>query len=783
MSKIHLLHYNNYFNRRVLLHSSLASYVSAQIAVFDNINFKPNDGAYTEITLNLAENLLPDYLVVSDKVAGVDTLTSRWFILERKRLRDGQCRMTLRRDVLVDFNTQLKNARIWCEKGYVSQDDPLIYNSEGNTYNQIKTTEHLLKDGTGSAWLIGYCDRNLMQEAISNTIDISMSTVDLSYSATFNDEAAMLAAFPTSQYSGTENYHTYDIHDVAFYFGMNSLDPVEKYNMYLSPAQTSVTPTSTLADNTAYSIGMLMNYLSLIIPTAESLAANMMLDQSTNESDYELLAANEGIVVRVGTGLPYKYYRLDIKRTTPYRLDNITSYTRTKNTLDTMLGRAAGRGMFENSYVFPSDAKVAYKPSLYCAYWADVTEPVVASIADNVPLCATAPYYMFAIPYSDVEYDTGDGVTRVAKSALSMPFVQTLIQTVGTHVLDVQLLPYFPDQYLIHSGGIDFTGVDPKSITYIEDTSHNKYGFIYWGAPQTFSAIINDRIEELPNRKVDNETRFCRLTAPNYSASYDFSIAKNQGVSSFRVTCTYRPYQPHVQVMPEWSGIYGQYFRDARGLICGGDFSIDIVNDAWTEYQINNKNYQLIFDRQIQSMDIQHDVQRMNERFSAITSVFSAAAAGSITGAAGGPAGMATGGLAAGLLSTVGAALDIKNNEKLRTDQRSAAFDMFNYNLGNIQARPTTITKLSALAGNNKIFPFYEIYSATSREVSALEQQLLWSGMTVNTIGYLKDFIGPSGSGYNFVRGRIIRITGLDEDAHIAQIIADELARGVYMNY
>lgn len=779
MSKIHLLNYNNYFNRRVLLHTSLASYVSAQIAVFDNINFKPNDGAYTEITLNVPENQTPDYLVVSDKVAGVDTLTSRWFILERKRLREGQCNMTLRRDVLVDFNSQVKNSRIWCEKGYVSRDNPLIYNSEGNTYNQIKTEEKLLKDETGSAWIVGYCDNKLMAEADQGKIDIVLNASEPAWSRSYNSKADMIADFPGT----SSGLYVGDgaVEEAELNWKVSNVNETIYYKFTASPNSTTYQlTTADLGAGYFVDLNEYAGYFGHWPKTAEIWNAAVAADKGIVTGRLQDLLDANGIVCRVGTGTPYKYYRLNVQTSRSRATMNVTSGSQTMGLVTDMFSLAIAWGITNK---IPDTITAGFYLVSYETMWEDITDEITVSIAEGVPLNQTAPYYMFCMPYHSCRFNDAGSTTRTANPAYTMPFVQQLIKTVGTHVLDVQILPYFPDRYFQNAGVLLLDETDPKSVTWIKDANDQTISFIYWGAPQTFSFDLATSIAELPDRKIDNETRFCRLSAPNYSASFDFSIAKNRGVTGFSITCTYRPYQPHIQVRPIWGGIYGTNFNDARGLICGGDFSVDIVNDAWTQYQINNKNYQLIFDRQIRSLDVQQDVQRMNEKFQAATSIFSAAAAGSITGAAGGPAGMIAGGVTAGLLSTVGAALDIKNNEKLRTDQRSAAFDMFGYNLGNIQAQPTTITKLSALAGNNKIWPFYEIYSTTSVEMAALEYAILWGGMTVNTIGTLKDFIGPSGSGYNFVRGRIIRITGLEEDAHIAQVIADELARGVYMNY
>ena len=553
--------------------------------------------------------------------------------------------------------------------------------------------------------------------------------------------------------------------------------------MYLSTGMAYYRKTSTANQVQCNDIDQFLSRSSVYSVSGASFAEMVRTDKNIDTSRYAAVQAADQKIVRVGTSSPYSYYKLTVRTGQSGVLDslNALSYPTCSAYLTELLDQCDAADII--TYLGLSDAapEISYIKTTYTAVWEDITDLVTAHISDEVPLSASAPYYMFVMPYFNVQFD--DGTIKTAQGIYSLPFVQQFIKIAGTHVLDVQLLPYFPDQYLVHSGVIDFSDIagdaTNHSITWLTDSNNDKISFIYWGAPQTFSFPLNETISELSSRKIDNETRFCRLNAPNYSASFDFSIAKNHGVGGFWATCTYRPYQPHIQVTPEWGGIYGQYFPDGRGLICGGDYSVDIVNNQWTEYQIMNKNYQLIFDRQIQSMDIQHEVQKVNEIFGAASGTLSGAASGAMMGSFLGPIGMGVGALIGGAVSAAGGALDVANQQKLRTDQREAAFDMFNYNLGNVQARPTTITKMSALVGNNKIWPFYEIYEATAQEVGNLEAQLQYSSMTVKAVGIVSQFVS---GGPTFVRGRLIRITGLEHDAEMSQLVADELARGIYMD-
>ena len=156
-TNITLLNYNNYFNRRVKSESTLAAYKALDTNYTDiaSVNFNPADGVNTDLvvgTSSISHNY--DYLIVWD--TSDSSITSRWFIMDENRTRDGQYHLTLRRDVIIDHYDDIKNAPTFIEKGIISDTtDPLLYNSESMTYNQIKQSETLLKDRTGIGWVVG----------------------------------------------------------------------------------------------------------------------------------------------------------------------------------------------------------------------------------------------------------------------------------------------------------------------------------------------------------------------------------------------------------------------------------------------------------------------------------------------------------------------------------------------------------------------------------------------------------------------------------------------------
>ena len=291
--------------------------------------------------------------------------------------------------------------------------------------------------------------------------------------------------------------------------------------------------------------------------------------------------------------------------------------------------------------------------------------------------------------------------------------------------------------------------------------------------------VYSDKLGGALAIKIDNECKLYRLVSPNYTGEFEFSVSKNGGVSKFNVDCTYKPYNPYIHVNPDFKNLYGQDFNDSRGLICQGDYTVGMISDAFTNYELQNKNYQAVFNRQIQNMDVMNDIARQEAIFGAISGTVTSTATGAVTGAiAGGGVGAAVGaavGLAAG---AAGGAMDIANLDKKINENRSYAVDMYNFSLQNVKALPYTMTRCTALTYNNKLFPFVETYSCTDEEKEAFVNKLKYDGMTVNKIGKIKDYTDLAG---NMLKAEIIRLEGLKEDAHMASEIYNEIKKGVYL--
>ena len=169
--------FNNYFNRTVKIYDNLLAYETDSTSYLDipSINFNPNDGITTELIignpdqienskpLDWTKNGTPDYAICYELTGPDSTLhiRSRWFVLESERTRNGQYRVALKRDVLADHYSSIMRAPCFVEKGNISSSsDPLLFNHESLTFNQIKQSETLLKDETKTGWLIGYVSQD-----------------------------------------------------------------------------------------------------------------------------------------------------------------------------------------------------------------------------------------------------------------------------------------------------------------------------------------------------------------------------------------------------------------------------------------------------------------------------------------------------------------------------------------------------------------------------------------------------------------------------------------------
>ena len=792
---LYYLRFNNYFNRQLIMKYGTTWYRQLQIGFTPNVQlFNYGDGINTTQIVNTVQwndvdDKAPDYCIVEDDT----TLEySRWYVIDWKYIRAGQYQATLKRDVLADNYDAIMSSPMLISKGYVTPSDSAIFNFEGQAYNKIKTSETLLYDETGCPWLVGYIPRDAFKDQAK---EVTTSLISPFYNLSYDTLEAFYQDYP--YFKGMTNRtklkklisNIYNIrgniNDVtaALNIAFVKLGPID-YNPQsfgensLSNYIWDKTSIGYTAFNhtfgTAYinsEYGISKKVYNSYINVMNDLEAAVKTAYSYDPAALNTLINLDGKVVRIGSAGSYKYYTINVGSETvqeeviaPASVYNILY----QNIADGILSPKNSN----NNYVLA----MTYDDFSYTLNEANVGVKVTMPKTADRNNLKDAPYDMFCIPYGEIPIYR-DGVIAIQKTnkEAGLAAATAIASTLGDATLyDLQLLPYCPIRNLINSNDeIDYSS-EAKGIIdiYITQGSVSEsVSKMFFCDSNTFSLNIPLSLK-VDNYKVENECNSYRLCSPNYSGVFEFNLAKNGGLDYIEVDCTYKPYNPYIKLNPNFKRLYGSDFNDARGLICGGDFSVDRISSAWANYQLSNKNYQNIFDREVQSIELQNKYARVQDIGNIIGgSLGSGLTVGGLTNP--------IAGVGVGIASAGAGGVDAYINDKLRKDQLDKTKDLFNYNLQNIQALPYSLAKSSSFNINSKYVPFLEFYTCTEEEKQTLLDKIKWQGMTIMRTGYIPDYLNTN-SDETYIEASPIRLL-IKEDAHTAQEIAKELSMGVYI--
>lgn len=777
MNSIYALeNFNNYFNRKVRRYNTLEEYLqnSDKYEPLSGVNFNPADGVNTTHIINMVD-LNPDYLLVVDDAGKI---VSRWFVMDANRTRNGQYNMSLQRDVVVDNYTKIIDAPCLVDRAMVDVENPLLYNSEGdNTFNQIKQSEHLLKDETNTNWIVGYIARDTKGAEAGDITSITSNSTG-SYdrletlAITLNDDAnptlggkfcvgRNLRIYTT--FADTDEQWFYDC--IGEYSGnfINDLTYTKVTDVLLVRRQFVRGIPRGTSTNEVFDV-----WKSQLIKSSKKLSSAFIETYASKgikligyDDEDEIYNLNGKIVYSATTN---KYYRMDIGKkisltsTTQLPDNSYPSATLALNEL--CRGVSNYYGINFNVVGKAYDTKLTYDSVNVSFTEVSIEGVIKTTISDNRQHLIDAPFDMFAIPYSEDNYN----------------LAQQINLKLGPSVYDIQLLPYCPVRNMINSDGVNLAlgKVDVDYSDIVDNATGKQLSYMLWATTSSDKFRIRHSIKVPDNNidlKVYSETTFARLVSPNYNGIFEFNPAKNGGVEYFEVSYTYKPYSPYIHVNPDFKSLYGTDFDDARGLQCGGDFSIALTSDAWRTYEINNKNYQNIFNTEIKTMDANQGIQNVSNIFSTI---LGAGQTGLMAGIIGG----ATLGKVVGAASLGAGAMDVILQNQMYQNNRQAKIDTFNMSLGNIKARPDSLTKVSAYTITNKYFPFVEIYSATDAEKVIYKNKLIYYGMNIKALGKISDYINTPN--FSYFKGSLIRLNDISNDTHMANQIAQELNGGLY---
>lgn len=787
---IYLLSYNNYYNRQYKHEENLSAYLSYVVYQVAGVNTWVNgDGVDNSWRTGIIDSDISaaDYLLTC---SGADIL-GRWFIVEKNEISKNRYVLTLRRDLLGESLPIIENDAFFAERCILPDTSPYIYNAEDFRVNRIKRKETPIKDKTGVPWIIGYFNKEIESKPITGNLDATADiTVDSLQNWTFYeyisnpfngfcpDEAVNLTLYWANveySYAAIPNWIIYEESS----YERKSTGSTWRQNVYSTPKREF---NRNFANGYLYNREGCPTLAQVLSALPQNICASAIRTAMNIKSDSEtksLYALNGAVIHETNSN---KYYKINIISSSQQLSETINNLETSRDGVSTINAICTNQlkgllnvGLETQRNLFTMRANVTQS----FVTLEDITASV-ATLSYSIPTghrnTEDAPYDILAIPYGVFN---GTGNEKLAMSAINA-LIATYNVGTSSPVFDVQLLPFCP-----------LFETDPTKLTVdidyvqIKGPHSESLGNVYFSSRSTFALSLPlDTPVSVQNPKIENICDIYRLVSPNYNGQFEFTAAKNGGLSVINVDATYIPFNPFIRIAPAFGGLYGTEFKDARGLICGGDFSLPIITSAWVSYQQNNKQYQNIFDRQIKNIEFTQEQQRIQERWNAATGAVSGGMQGAQMGAAAGPWGAVAGAVIGAGASLAGASLDQYYNELARREAIGYTKDVHRLNLQSIEAQPDSLARTTAFNATNKIFPILEYFTCTDEEKKAVAKSISENSMRAGFVTTIAEIARNHWSygdleDRGYISGKLIR-TSLNEDPHYLTALNDELLIGFY---
>lgn len=830
MYNIHLFtNYNNYYNRQVKFKATLNEYLTDEdifLMSFEKRNFVIADGIRTQHIIEYSAGNLPtpNYLIAEDEKTHAFT---RWFVIKCRQTRGCQYTLFLKRDTIADLYDSVKVSPLLVKKGYVDDNNVLVFNKEMQEYNKVKKNELLIKDNTNSGYVVGFIDQKKDYGSDIYTSFKDELQVDFDYSAlpsSITDYMAIGNATPNAttkrivgdnkanvalkvnfgSYKFVEdslNRDIYSNYNFNEYFWMNGYrgkyneitDTGTNYGNGIFYTLSTTLANYSLSNNCIINCGE--NGKSLEISNSVSLYVSNKFSQfdlayvydwfSINSSPLALVESYEGKICEIsGT-----YYRCEVTRSGASTLETITPPSYELATLKSFMPTSTVLAMWANinnnvtpqyeSGHTPSDMLI----SDFTAY-AKTEQIYIKLIQQDINIYTRLtpsanrnhlidnPYDMFVIPYSDEMVYEVNGSSYSANKNMAINLAQAICLASGSDVYDIQIVPYCPFD-VPTTPTIDFSLINSEPIKLGADDS--VIGYYFWASKSSGEITLSETREELTlsgdsySYKEITQLRQYFLCSPNKESVYEFNPAMNKGISEWKISYDYRPFSSYIKVQPKWDYLYSlntssyNGLTDQRGLLYNGNYSITQLNSAWSEFVNSNKNYQAIFDTEIKTQLSQNQLQ--NKAYEE------------------------TIGIRSYNLNPIKAVMNVIGMEReidfMRESQSidiNARRQLFNYQLNNIKSQPNTIRKMASINTDFRIFPFVEVYDTTPQDKENFDNLIKYNGMTIMVMGFMEQYLQDNTE--TFFQASVVRFTdfiGVENDYTLVSDINNELEMGLYI--
>ena len=730
----------------------------------------------------------PNALSVSE--SDYNEWESAWFVIDMERTRQGQYKLFLKRDFLADKYKDVLETPMIIDRAMLDETSSLLYNPEGFSFNQIKKDEILLKDNSNIPWYYLY----FKKQPADGTESDYKKTGTVGIDANIPYDIAINTPISSSLYkAGTHSVVSNRKFTVRFFENYDSFwGAVNARRCIINVTNSTPVAEGYSGQNTNlihFSNSNAKQLMEAALSNKYSTLCTQLdtqLGDVISDSNYRTIWNAQGKVIKDGDN---RYWRVSVSEGGVQNVSNEMSGIVYQTVYSAMTNSSLH---LANGSYRENQTEVSYTKSVLRVTLSEISPATVTWSVDFTSKWNTTDgdYNILAIPARSIGVITSNNPAMVQED-ICKRVLDSMMRAFSSDILvDIQLLPYAPYQNVYSSETtprIVLTNLEQDQVYFNSPVNNQSFIEFYvrecnftFNITQPISMKLTDDNQAI-RLKMDNECSLYRLCSPNYNGLFEFSVAKNGGsVDFFNVDMTLKPINPYIHINPNFKGMYGIDYDDSRGLICGGDFSIPKWSNAFVEYELNNKNYQQIFDRQLRHMDFTQRQEAIAQNVSMITGSLTAGAAGAGAGAmaSGSPYGAIAGGVLGSAASIIGGTIDTAMMYRRHAEDKAMAMDTFTFQLGNIKALPLSVNKISPLTFNNKIFPFVEVYTCTDEEVELFRNYIKYKSMNVNTVGTILEY---QKSDRTFIKGTPIRLENTDLTADELYEIFNELQKGVYI--
>lgn len=779
------------------------------------------DGAQTQIKTTVSN--ICDYVTIDD---------TRWFVTSYVYMNGGQVTLNLQRDVIGEFGVNSFYGKI--ERGYT---DTFLRNRKELGLNQILKDRKPLKQvglnrgnytissSENEMWGILYFINNsefdietgnpksyIAKVGIPGfSPNISNLSVPLKNYTTYIENNPSIQQSVSFIVNITKRGFANSSYDCQFTIGYNNSS--NSYETYVNRDYTGGTTNGNkrkfykLVDANVD----INNYTNNLVSIFNSKAREILPMYNINNKVGQIDEDNSKYTYELGNVGQIKSYNGKYVRENYEGVENIYQYS-VSNTTKGFWGQnnlsPIKQVLVDYSFIETNNSSYIVTNTAFFNYnIARVNKTIVKdsdasvisinlekTLIDEPFVAMAVPLFDTVISGQDINENTGvsENVDYNIVKGEAFNVFNTIIQYLSggsnPYIIDAQIYPYCP--FITSCASKVKVSKNPDRYIPFFNISSNSYETECELNLFPFSDIKKEYI-----------CREYNITSPDKTGRFTFNFydyvlenipldgdnSKNSATIKFTIKTALKPLSIISSVIIERKGdvLAGITFpSDLNGCSpSSSGFECSLSSNAFQTYKRENSNYQQIFNKQQEQLQIQHQVERVNEKASVTLNTLTATMMGAIGGASlGGKTtiGKMIGGLSGAALAggVVGSAMNyqLNENDRLRMYEERLQSEMFDLEIGTIKNLPNSVSRVSSF---NEIImqEFYftvDTYECSDAEISIVNDYITNFSYSLGITDYYNKYLK---NGW-FIKGNLLK-SSLPVNLH--SIASNEVHGGVYI--